>query len=78
MSLENTIKLVGFICAISAQYFMIKSDIRELSTEKKYEIEHLQYQVTELKDCCNNKSKERKISLNYHEAILPSGIDEND
>ena len=75
LTLENGIKLGGLIIAFVLQYAAIKSDIRDLNTEKKYQIEHLQYQVTELKDCCNNKRSERRIVFNDHVAIVPNGIE---
>ena len=60
-SLENKIKLMTFAAGLMSMYFAIKSDIRELYTEKRYEVEHLQYQIEEIKqDCCNEKSKEKK------------------
>lgn len=75
LTIENGIKLGGLIIAFVLQYAAIKSDIRDLNTEKKYQIEHLQYQVTELKDCCNNKRSERRIVFNDRAAILPHGIE---
>jgi len=77
ISMENGIKFAGFIIALTIQYSLIKSDIRDLATEKKFQVEHLQYQITELKDCCNNK-KNKQISFNNREAILPSGLNDND
>lgn len=38
-SLENKIKLVTFVVGLLSTYFAIKSDIRELYTEKRYEVE---------------------------------------
>jgi len=71
-SLENKIKLFTFVGGLMANYFLIKSDIRELYTEKHYEIEHLQYQVNEIKaDCCDEKSKETGFVYKQPEAILP-------
>ena len=61
--------------AVGAFIAAIKSDIRDMKTEKHFEIEHLQYQVTELKDCCNNKRSERRIVFNDRAAILPNGIE---
>lgn len=75
LTLENGIKLCGLIIAFILQYAAIKSDIRDMKTEKHFEIEHLQYQVTELKDCCNNKRSERRIVFNDRAAILPHGIE---
>lgn len=74
-TLENGIKLGGLIIAFVLQYAAIKSDLRDLNTQKHYEIEHLQYQLTELKDCCNGKNKENMIVLNDHVAIVPNGIE---
>ena len=75
LTLENGIKLSGLIIAFVLQYAAIKSDIRDLNTEKKFEIEHLQYQVTELKDCCNGRKRENRIVFNDHVAIVPNGIE---
>ena len=73
-TLENKVKLLTFTAGLMSMYFAIKSDIRELYTEKKYEVEHLQYQIEEIKaDCCDEKSKEKKqITYKQHEAILPN------
>jgi hypothetical protein len=74
LTMDNYIKFSGFIAGICSLYFAIKSDIRELATEKRYEIEHLQYQVTELKDCCNNKHNEKRLVFNERVAIMPNDI----
>ena len=73
-TLENKIKLLTFAAGLMSMYFAIKSDIRELYTEKRYEVEHLQYQVDEIKaDCCDEKSKEKsKIVYKEHAAVLPN------
>lgn len=75
LTLENGIKLGGLIIAFVLQYAAVKSDIRDMKTEKRYEIEHLQYQVTELKDCCNGRKRENRIVFNDRAAILPNGIE---
>jgi hypothetical protein len=72
-SLENKVKLLTFAGGLIANYFLIKSDIRELYTEKHYEIEHLQYQIEEIKqDCCDEKSKETNFVYEPKQAILPN------
>ena len=73
-SLENKIKLLTFAAGLMSMYFAIKSDIRELYTEKRYEVEHLQYQIEEIKqDCCDEKSKEKsKIVYKEQAAVLPN------
>ena len=73
-SLENKIKLLTFAAGLMSMYFAIKSDIRELYTEKRYEVEHLQYQIEEIKqDCCDEKSKEKsKIVYKEHAAVMPN------
>ena len=73
-TLENKIKLLTFAAGLMSMYFAIKSDIRELYTEKKYEVEHLQYQIEEIKqDCCDEKSKEKsKIVYKEQAAVLPN------
>ena len=73
-TLENKIKLITFAAGLMSMYFAIKSDIRELYTEKRYEVEHLQYQIEEIKqDCCDEKSKEKsKIVYKEHAAVMPN------
>lgn len=73
-TLENKIKLLTFTAGLMSMYFAIKSDIRELYTEKRYEVEHLQYQIEEIKaDCCDEKSKEKnKIVYKEQAAVLPN------
>ena len=73
-SLENKIKLLTFAAGLMSMYFAIKSDIRELYTEKRYEVEHLQYQIEEIKqDCCDEKSKEKsKIVYKEQAAVIPN------
>ena len=72
-SLENKIKLFTFVGGLMANYFLIKSDIRELYTEKHYEIEHLQYQIEEIKaDCCDEKKTATGFVYKQPEAILPN------
>lgn len=72
-SLENKIKLVTFAAGLMSMYFAIKSDIRELYTEKRYEVEHLQYQIEEIKaDCCDEKSKGKKIIYKEQMAVMPN------
>ena len=73
-TLENKIKLITFAAGLMSMYFAIKSDIRELYTEKRYEVEHLQYQIEEIKkDCCDEKSKEKsKIVYKEQAAVLPN------
>lgn len=75
LTIENGVKLVGLVIAFVLQYAAIKSDIRDMKTEKRFEIEHLQYQLTELKDCCNDRKRENRIVFNEHKAILPNGIE---
>lgn len=78
LNIDSAIKLGGLLIALTGHYYLIKSDLRELGTEKKYEVEHLQYQITELKDCCNNKHNSRNIVMNNKEAILSNGIELRD
>ena len=72
-TLENKVKLLTFTAGLMANYFLIKSDIRELYTEKRYEVEHLQYQIEELKsDCLGEKSNKNKIVYKQMEAVIPN------
>ena len=73
LNLENVVKLGTLIVVVLTNYFATKSDIRDLTTEKKFQIEHLQYQITQLNDCCNNKQN-KQIVFNQSQAILPNGI----
>lgn len=41
LNTENYIKFGTLVCSLSGLYFAIKSDIREVTTEKKYEINHI-------------------------------------
>jgi len=75
LTLENGIKLCGLIIAFILQYAAIKSDIRDLNTQKHYEVEHLQYQITELNYCCNGRKRDNQIVFNDHVAIVPNGIE---
>ena len=73
LNFENIVKLSTLIVVVLTNYYATKSDIRDLTTEKKFEITHIQYQLDELKDCCNDKQP-KQIVINKHEAILPNGI----
>ena len=73
LNTENAIKLVTFVAGLSSMYYAIKSDIREINTEKHYEIEHLQYQINEIKEnCCDDtRRKSFAIDIKQPEAIKP-------
>ena len=73
LNTENAIKLVTFVAGLSSMYYAIKSDIREINTEKHFEIEHLQYQINEIKqNCCDDtRRKSFAIDINQPEAIKP-------
>lgn len=73
LNTENAIKLVTFVAGLSSMYYAIKSDIRELNTEKHYEIEHLQYQINEIKEnCCDDtRRKSFAIDIKQPEAVKP-------
>jgi hypothetical protein len=73
LNLENVVKLGTLIVVVLTNYFATKSDIRDLTTEKRFEITHIQYQLDELKDCCNDKQN-KQIVFNQSQAILPNGI----
>jgi hypothetical protein len=79
LNTENAIKLVTFVAGLSSMYYAIKSDIREINTEKHYEIEHLQYQINEIKtNCCDDtRRKSFAIDIKQPEAVKPKNdIDE--
>jgi len=73
LNTENAIKLTTFVAGLSSMYYAIKSDIREINTEKHYEIEHLQYQINEIKEnCCDDtKRKSFAIDIKQPEAVKP-------
>lgn len=75
LTIENGIKYAMLLLTMSGFYYKQVSDIRDITTQKHYEIEHLQYQVTELKDCCNSKHNERRIVFNDRSAIVPNEIE---
>lgn len=75
LTVENGIKYAMLLFTLAGFYYKQSSDIRDLTTQKHYEIEHLQYQLTELKDCCNSRGNEKQIVLSDHKAILPNGIE---
>ncbi len=82
VTLENGVKLgvlATFGIAIMTFLSDIKQDIALLKQGSVYEVKSLQYQITELQDCCNGKrSRDKQLVFNNREAILPNGIDEND
>jgi hypothetical protein len=73
LNTENAIKLVTFVAGLSSMYYAIKSDIREINTEKHFEIEHLQYQINEIKiNCCDDtRRKSFAIDIKQPEAVKP-------
>ncbi len=80
LTFENLIKYAVLLCTLTGFYYKQASDIRDLNTEKKFQIEHLQYQLTELKECCNKNrtGNERQISYNSRSAIIPNTIEIQD
>jgi hypothetical protein len=77
LNFENIVKLSTLIVVVLTNYYATKSDIRNLNTEKHFEITHIQYQLDELKDCCNEKQP-KQIVMNRNEAILPNGLNFED
>lgn len=75
LTIENGIKYAMLLFTMAGFYYKQVSDIRDITTQKHYEIEHLQYQVTELKECCNGKRSERRILLNDRVAIVPNVVE---
>jgi hypothetical protein len=73
LNFENVVKLSTLIVVVLTNYYATKSDIRDLTTEKRFEITHIQYQLDELKDCCNERQP-KQIVFNQPKAILPNGI----
>jgi hypothetical protein len=73
LNTENAIKLGTFLCGLCTMYYAIKSDIRELNTEKHYEIEHLQYQINEIKTNCCNETKKNNLAIEIRQpdAVKP-------
>jgi len=78
ITLENTVKLVvlsSFFVAIINFLMEIKQDIALIKQGNKYEIKDLQYQITELKDCCNGHRNERRIVFNHSPATVPNEVE---
>lgn len=80
LTFENLIKYAVLLCTLTGFYYKQASDIRDLNTEKKFQIEHLQYQLTELKKCCdrNGQGRGSQISYNNRIAIIPNSIEIQD
>ena len=79
LTFENLIKYAVLLCTLTGFYYKQSSDIRDVTTQKHYEIEHLQYQLTELKDCCSgSNNKGRHLSYNNRSAIIPNSIELQD
>lgn len=77
-TLENTVKLTvlsAFFVGIITYLTDIKQDIALIKQASIYEVKDLQYQITELKDCCNNRKKDNQIVFNDRVAIVPNGIE---
>lgn len=69
---------VIWICSLAISNVItiqtLRSDIRDLATEKRLELNHIQYQIDELK----NTKRPEKIALNEYHAILPNPIELKD
>jgi len=80
LTFENLIKYAVLLFTLAGFYYKQSSDIRELGTEKKFQIEHLQFQITEIKKCCeqNGNGNERRLSYNNRSAIIPNSIELQD
>jgi hypothetical protein len=78
LTFENLIKYAVLLCTLTGFYYKQSSDIRDLGTEKKFQIEYLQYQITELKNCCGKNGTERRLSYNNRSAIIPNSIELQD
>jgi len=75
LTFDNAVKagfLLGSLCGF---YFKIVSDIRDMSTEKRFQVEHLQYQITELKDCCNGQRGGKRLVFNQQPAVAPNEVE---
>ena len=71
LNLENVVKLGTLVVVVLANYYATKSDIRDLTTEKRFEITHIQYQLDELKDCCNDKQNKQIVSAHPSPFRIP-------
>jgi hypothetical protein len=79
LSVENGAKLLTLIVGGCSLYFAIKSDIRDLTTSKHFENEHLQYQINELKYCCGAKKRKENDEYVFNQrAITPNKIELED
>jgi hypothetical protein len=63
LTFENLIKYAVLLCTLTGFYYKQSSDIRDLGTEKKFQIEYLQYQITELKNCCGKNGTDRHYRI---------------
>ena len=76
ITLENAVKLGTlsvFFLGVFTYLADIKQDIALIKQSSVYEVDKLQVQITELKDCCNEKQP-KQLVFNEPKAILPNGI----
>lgn len=68
-SVQNLVWICGLAISNVITIQTLRSDIRDINTSKKFEIEKLQYQIDELKKCAS------KIAYVERFAILPKEIE---
>lgn len=78
LNIGNVIKVGTLLVCLTGLYYKIDSRITTLYTEKHFENEHLQYQITELKDCCNGRETNKRVAFKQSPAILPHEIEMRD
>lgn len=78
LTFENLIKYAVLLCTLIGFYYKQSSDIRDMGTEKRFQIEYLQYQITELKNCCGKNGTDRHLLYNNRSATIPNSIELQD
>lgn len=68
-SVQNLVWICGLAISNVITIQTLRSDIRDIATEKRLELTHIQYQIDELKKCAS------KIAYAERFAILPSKVE---
>jgi len=70
LTIENFIKFTTLILTVSGLYFKLTSDIRDIITTAQKDKEFMEYRVSKLEDCCNDKGS-KQIVYSQPSAIMP-------
>lgn len=78
------VKIVGMLTILGSVFAVfnwaseVKTDLALIKQKLFYSNEKIEYRISELEDCCNNKHN-KQVVFNQTQAILPNGINlEND